>query len=363
VRYRHALAGESAGRTGIQDWGFAGPAPPQRREPPLPVFRDERLRKVEAILLLSREPLSSRRLSQYANLADATEARTLVRHLNEVLDASGRSFRVEEVAGGFQLLTRPKFATWLRRLATVPKELRLSAPALETLSVIAYRQPAGRAEIEAVRGVHCGEIVRQLLERDLVRIAGRSDELGRPYLYATTRRFLQLFGLRSLDDLPRAEQLRKTLSAQNSINQLSDTTNIQIPTDSPDRNEEDFEVTDTIRAELSPEELRKTRPGGVPGALPRASDDEEIDDDEIDDEDEDEDDFDDLDDEEEDFDVVDEDDDEEFDEVDDEEGFEDEEWEEVDDEDDDLDDDDEDDDWDDDEDDDEEDDDESASSW
>src|SRR5688572_23326509 len=84
--------------------------------------RNEKLRCVEAILLLAREPISSRRLCQYANLADATEARTLVHQLNELLDIHGRAFRVEEVAGGFQLLTRPKFATWLRRLASVPKE-------------------------------------------------------------------------------------------------------------------------------------------------------------------------------------------------------------------------------------------------
>lgn len=340
--------------------------------------RNEKLRCVEAILLLAREPLSSRRMCQYANLADATEARTLVRELNELLDLHGRAFRVEEVAGGFQLLTRPKFATWLRRLASVPKELRLSAPALETLSVIAYRQPAGRAEIEAVRGVNCGEIVRQLLERDLVRIAGRSHELGRPYLYATTQRFLQLFGLKTLDDLPRSNQLRKQTPTHTSSRQSTDTIEIRNTAelrntaeignknDSPDRNEEEFEVTATIHAELSPEELRKPRTGGIPGVLPRASDDE----DEVEVEADDDEEFDDLDDEDDDFDD-DEDDDEEDDdeeefddEVDDEEGFEDEEWEEVDDEEDDeddLEDDEEDDDWDDDDDDDEEE--EEESSW
>jgi segregation and condensation protein B len=321
--------------------------------------RDERLVRIEAILLLAREPLSSRRLSQYANLADATEARTLVRQLNEVLDARGRAFRVEEVAGGFQLLTRPKFASWLRRLANVPKELRLSAPALETLSVIAYRQPASRAEIEAVRGVNCGEVVRQLLERDLVRIAGRGEELGRPYLYATTRQFLQLFGLRNLEDLPRAEQLRKDPLTSHSSPQSADTTGIRNPIDRSDCNEEVFDVTANIRAELSPEELRKSRRGGKPSVLPHASDDDQVegDGDESDEEDEDEDfDLEDDDDEDEDFeDDEEDDDDEDFDEVDDEEGFEDEEWEEVkddeeedDEEDDDDFDDDEDDDWDDD---------------
>ena len=180
-----------------------------------PNTRDDSLRRLEAVLFLAREPLNSRKLSQYANLADATEARTLIRRLNEMFDRSGRAFRVEEVAGGYQLLTRGKFASWLRRLGHVPAEVRLSAPAQETLAVIAYRQPVLRADIEAIRGVNCGEILRQLMERDLVRICGRSDDLGRPYLYGTTRRFLQVFGLRNLDELPRAQQLRgSTLGAR-----------------------------------------------------------------------------------------------------------------------------------------------------
>jgi segregation and condensation protein B len=170
--------------------------------------RDPALQRLEAVLFLTREPLNSRKLAQYANLADGTQARTLIRRLNQFYDTAGRAFRVEEVAGGFQLLTRRKFAAWLRRLEHVPPETRLSAPALETLAVIAYRQPVPRADIEAIRGVNCGEILRQLMERDLVRIGGRSEELGRPYLYTTTKRFLQVFGLVSLDDLPRATAIR-----------------------------------------------------------------------------------------------------------------------------------------------------------
>ena len=167
-----------------------------------------RMRRLEAVLFLAREPLSSRKLSQYANLADGTEARTLVRRLNEWYDDHGRAFRAEAVAGGWQLLTRPKFASWIRRLGSTPREMRLSAPALETLAVVAYRQPVLRAEIEAIRGVACGEILRQLIERELVRTGVRSEELGRPYLYGTTKRFLQLFGLQSPDELPRARLIR-----------------------------------------------------------------------------------------------------------------------------------------------------------
>ena len=118
--------------------------------------------KLEAILFLARQPLGSRKLAQLAGLADGTKARTLVRALNRRYDAEGMRFRVEEVAGGFQLLTRPKFAPWLRRLHPACRRSPIVAPALETLAVVAYRQPVLRAEIEAIRGVQCGEILRQL---------------------------------------------------------------------------------------------------------------------------------------------------------------------------------------------------------
>lgn len=204
--------------------GFVRPRPYQLEQPDVNSWRSRKgvsfdpknlksgledpLSRLEAVLLLAREPLNSRKLSQYAGLDDGTQARTLLRQLNEWYDQAGRAFRIEEVAGGYQLLSRRKFGKWLRRLSHVPGESRLSAPALETLAVIAYRQPVPRADIEAIRGVNCGEILRQLMERDLVRIGGRSEELGRPYLYATTRRFLNLFGLVSLEELPRAAELR-----------------------------------------------------------------------------------------------------------------------------------------------------------
>jgi segregation and condensation protein B len=165
----------------------------------------EKMQIVEAVLFVARDSLSSRKLAQVAGLADATEARTLVRLLNHRYDSSGRVFRIEEVAGGFCLLTRPQFAPWLRRMRHVPGELRLTQSAMESLAIVAYRQPVPRADIEAIRGVSCGEILKQLMQRDLIRICGRSEDLGRPYLYGTTRLFLQMFGLRSADRLPRSE--------------------------------------------------------------------------------------------------------------------------------------------------------------
>lgn len=122
-----------------------------------------------------------------------------------------------------QLLTREQFAPWIRRLGEVPSEQLLSQGMLETLAIIAYRQPMVRAEIESIRGVNCDEVLRQLLQRDLVRIAGRHEDLGRPYLYETTREFLKLFGLQSLDNLPRVQKIR---AAEAEIaNRLSDLAN------------------------------------------------------------------------------------------------------------------------------------------
>ena len=112
------------------------------------------------------------------------------------------------MAGGFQLLTRPIYHPWLLRLRRTGNELKLSPAARETLAIIAYRQPIMRADIESIRGVQCGDMLRVLMEKGLVRIAGRHDSLGRPVLYGTTRKFLQAFGLKSVQDLPLVEQLR-----------------------------------------------------------------------------------------------------------------------------------------------------------
>lgn len=171
---------------------------------------DETLRKVEAVLFLARVPLSNRRVAQLAGLEDGTQARIQLRRLNEFYDAAGRSFHIKQVAGGYQLRTRPQFAQWLRKLEHLPPPSRLSGPALETLTVIAYRQPIIKADIEAIRGVSCGEMVRQLLEKGLIRISGRSELLGHPFLYSTTKLFLTTFGLSSLESLPRAGKMRGT---------------------------------------------------------------------------------------------------------------------------------------------------------
>lgn len=174
-----------------------------------PRARDGKLARLEAVLLIADEPLAARKLADAAGLADAAEARASIEKLQEFYDADATAFQVEEIAGGYQLLTRPRYHPWLARLKRTGHELRLTPTTLETLAVIAYKQPVMRAEVEKVRGVACGEVIRQLMEKGLVRIAGRHDSLGRPQLYGTTKRFLQAFGLNALADLPEVEALHR----------------------------------------------------------------------------------------------------------------------------------------------------------
>ena len=169
--------------------------------------------RVEAALLVTDTPLSIRRVVQLATLADVTEARHLIDQLNVAYDSDGTAFRIERVASGYRLLTRPQFSFWLSKVHHRQAELKLSPSALETLAIVAYRQPATRAELEGIRRVQCADMLKQLMDRGLVRIGGEDNSLGRPFLYETTRQFLEVFGLRDLNDLPNADTLRKTQAA------------------------------------------------------------------------------------------------------------------------------------------------------
>jgi segregation and condensation protein B len=169
--------------------------------------RSDELARLEAALFLAREPLTIRRLAKLARLSDGTRARTLVRELRRLQEESGSAVRVEPIASGYQLLSRAAFGPWIRRLHDHPGVARLSPAGLETLAIVAYRQPVTRAEIEAIRGVGSEEMLRQLLERDLVALGGRAEDLGRPNVYVTTRRFLAAFGLARIEDLPPIEAL------------------------------------------------------------------------------------------------------------------------------------------------------------
>ncbi len=163
---------------------------------------------VEAVLFASDESLSAARLSEIAG----TNVRQLRKHideLNEKYKQNNNAFRIEQIAGGFQMLTLSAYSHWLKKLIRTREEGSLSQAALETLAIIAYKQPIIRADVEAIRGVAAGEMIRNLMYKGLVKIVGRAEVLGRPMLYGTTKKFLEIFGLNSLKDLPKAEELKK----------------------------------------------------------------------------------------------------------------------------------------------------------
>lgn len=173
--------------------------------------RREQRQWVEGALFASAEPVTAKRLSNLIPDADTKTVHALLRELNEEYEREGRAFRVEKVAGAYQLRTLESLAPMLRALRPAPP-LRLSAAALETLAIVAYRQPITRAEVEHIRGVEAGPVLRSLLERQLVRVAGHREVPGRPMLYATTRRLLEVLGLNSLSDLPTLREMEELLA-------------------------------------------------------------------------------------------------------------------------------------------------------
>lgn len=197
--------------------------------------------RVEAALMVADRPMSDARIAELLGIIDAAPARRrrrkpeggdegapsdgepeetpqqkraaaqvadAVAALNARYEADGRTFRIESVAGGRQVMTLPAFGPVVARLKGVREQGRLTQAALETLAIIAYRQPILRADLESIRGVACGEVLRSLMERRFVKIVGRADEVGRPMLYGTTTEFLKQFGIGRIDDLPSAKDLR-----------------------------------------------------------------------------------------------------------------------------------------------------------
>ncbi|MSR40879.1 MAG: SMC-Scp complex subunit ScpB [Phycisphaerales bacterium] len=192
--------------------------------------------RVEAAILLSDRPISEARLAEVLGFVpmkdcenDAEDGaatakdskaiasrrkaavdaiRTAIDELNQTYAQTNRAFRIESVSGGRQMITLPAYGAIVARLRGVKAQTRLSQAAVETLSIVAYRQPIMRAQLEAIRGVACGEVLKSLMERRLVKITGRAEELGRPMLYGTTPEFLRVFGIASISDLPEAKDLR-----------------------------------------------------------------------------------------------------------------------------------------------------------
>lgn len=156
---------------------------------------------IESLLFVAEEPLTVDKLKGVLETVDGKEIRAALQDLSEEYELRGGGFRLREVAGGFQLRSRSEYHEWIKRMLQ-PSPQRLSKAALETLAVVAYRQPVIRADIEHIRGVDCGGVLRQLMERKLIRVLGRKEIPGRPLIYATTKIFLELFDLKDIKDLP-----------------------------------------------------------------------------------------------------------------------------------------------------------------
>ena len=163
---------------------------------------------VEAVLFASDESLTEGRLASIVETS-SKQVRQHIKNLNEKYQANNNAFRIEQIAGGYQMLTLSPYNHWLKKLLRVRGDNKLSPAAMETLAIVAYKQPVMRADIEAIRGVAVGEVIRSLSYKGLVKIVGRAEVLGRPMLYGTTKKFLEVFGLNTLKDLPKAQELKE----------------------------------------------------------------------------------------------------------------------------------------------------------
>ncbi len=166
------------------------------------------LRVIEALLFAADTPLSAGRLVELVGAGTPARMGHAIEALNAEYEKWGVAFRVLEIANGYQMMTQPEYRPWLNKLNRQRSETRLTDATLEALAIVAYRQPIIRADIESIRGVACGEVLNRLREMGLVRIVGRAEVVGRPMMYGTTKRFMDIFGLASIDDLPPMETLK-----------------------------------------------------------------------------------------------------------------------------------------------------------
>jgi segregation and condensation protein B len=184
-------------------------SPEQETVPAAPIDDEALPGAVEAILMSVDRAISAAKIAEAAGVDGLKRINEAIAGLNRFYEEHDRSFRIEAVAGGFQILTLPKHRDLIASLHKSREDNKLTPGQLETLAIIAYKQPIMRAQIETIRGVAAGEVIRTLMDRHLVKIVGRAEELGRPMLYGTTKSFLEVFGLASLKDLPKREDLHK----------------------------------------------------------------------------------------------------------------------------------------------------------
>ena len=175
--------------------------------------------RIEALILASPEPLAARKIAQIIDDVNPTQVGKAVAEINDGYADIGSSFRIRQLAGGFQFYVLPEYIGLIEELFTRRRKMRLSRAALETVAIIAYRQPATKAEIEHIRGVASDGVIRTLLERNLITITGRAKTVGKPLQYGTTDEFLKLFGLANLDDLPQMAEIEQMITAAESKDQ------------------------------------------------------------------------------------------------------------------------------------------------
>jgi segregation and condensation protein B len=227
---------------------------------------------IESLLFVADEPLSVAKLRAVLETADTNEIKTALHSLADRYEARGGGFGLSEVAGGWQLRTRPEYHDWIKRLLQ-PSPQRLSKAALETLAIVAYNQPIIRADVEHIRGVDCGGILRQLLERKLIRVLGRKEIPGRPLIYATSKLFLELFDLKDLKDLPTPREIEEMSATDDAAsNQRIDTDTASLleeasegTTDAVDGLMDDSTLFDLDT--LLPAEHRASGPSVAPNAM------------------------------------------------------------------------------------------------
>jgi segregation and condensation protein B len=223
---------------------------------------------IESLLFVSDEPLTVERLKNVLNPTAAADIREALAQLAGEYDARGGGFHLKQVAGGYQFRTRPEFSDWVAKLVQ-PRAPRISKAALETLAIIAYKQPVIRSDVEHIRGVDCGGVIRALLERNLIRVLGRKEIPGRPLIYATTKRFLEVFDLKDLKDLPtpkEVEDMGQALAERSDIVIGDDAAEAEQPAEPAPETDESVPTTTFDRDKPAPEEESVT--DAVPQTAP-----------------------------------------------------------------------------------------------
>ena len=213
---------------------------------------------IESLLFVADEPLTVDRLKKILDPAESGDIREAMAELTAEYESRGGGFYLDEVAGGYQIRTRPQYTDWIKKLIQ-PKPLRLSKAALETLVIIAYKQPIIRSDIEHLRGVDCGGVIRMLLERKLIRVLGRREIAGRPLIYATTKRFLEIFDLKNLRDLPTPKEIEELAAATNEGDQAVIVDSIEEYEDDPEISENSEPIgEDTQQIQADPEPIQSS---------------------------------------------------------------------------------------------------------